>query len=206
MRKIILLISLFLGLVACQNNQEKISCGQNLSDSELALFVKVKLNFYFSSGDLYTSIKFKNCSDEVYYFYRSDLGLDEDNSFMLFVIRKVQLSGAFKEQDEYVKFEGPLKETPYMIGLRTGTEKRIELKPNQEIYSEYNLSKSHKIVSGTYEMFLTRSDPDFKDKEAYFKVNLEDLKLWSLASRSYIIDVDMEKEKILYAKELILKE
>ncbi len=181
---------------------EQSDCQNYKNYDERGVEASVKLDFYFKKNELNTKITTINCSKQTYYFHPGDLGKDIDDSYMYILVTKLDMFNFKKVNELWMKFNGPVKTTPYMTELASGKMKRIALKPNEVAVGNFNLSKRYDIKSGFYFVSFYTTDWDTKVEQKSLIESPDDI-LWALSSKTYLVDIDVENSKVLYGKEII---
>jgi hypothetical protein len=180
---------------------EDINCKKYVNEDKFSLDAFVKLEFYFNTGELNAKIEAINCSKDKYYFYPNSLGRDSFDSFMIFYVQKVDMLEFKILNQPFMDFIPPEEPTPYMNKNRDDLRKRIALHPQEVSIGNSNLSKRFDITSGFYLISFVTTSFDYKAKVKPLTRKPED-QLWTLSSKKYLIDIDVENQKVLYSKAL----
>lgn len=185
-------------LFSCSSKGTNELCKNNRGNAQdRILNVAINIEFKIVDQALIADIVYKNCFNKPLYFLPSDLGQDPYDTYKYFYIRKLELLNVTDKYISDVKFIQSNERTQYQEDLSSGQVSKIKLAPSQEYTGRFNLSKRYKIQSGLYLVEFGVADYDFTSNQ----ISKGDV-LWRINSPTYLVDIDMKKNKILYVKSL----
>lgn len=164
---------------------------------ESVLNVEVDVQFSVNKGDLIANATYTNCMNEPVFFYPGDIGLDFENSYQYFYVGKLELLNVTDRYVSNIEFTKPSVRTDYQRKLASGEISKIKVRSGQSATGTFNLSKRYAVESGLYIVEFGITSDEFLTES----VNNSNT-LTRIISPTYLIDIDISKNEVLYVKTL----